>query len=138
MKRIWKFGLLAAGFVSLGLGILGALLPLLPTTVFLLIAAYCFARSSDRFYAMLLGHRWSGPYIRNYRDGRPMTSTQLASTLGALWLSITASALLVRSIWIGLVLLGIATGVTTYLVMRNNRLGKIRSSATTTGRQRSA
>jgi uncharacterized membrane protein YbaN (DUF454 family) len=64
--------LLAAGFVFVGLAGLGAVLPLLPTVPFLLVAAACFARSSDRFYHWLLANRVFGPTIRDWRETRSM------------------------------------------------------------------
>ena len=62
-RIIW----LAGGLVSLGLGIVGAVLPLLPTTPFVLLAAYCFARSSPRLQLWLESHRIFGPMIANWR-----------------------------------------------------------------------
>jgi uncharacterized protein len=129
MAALFRIALLGGGFLSLGLGVLGAVLPLLPTTPFLLLAAFCFARSSDRFYRMIMTNRWSGPYIRNYRDGRPMTRAQLVSTLTVLWISMTATSVVVRSGWIALVLFTIAGCVTLFLVTRNRRLSIVRSTA---------
>jgi uncharacterized membrane protein YbaN (DUF454 family) len=65
-----RVALLVAGFVCVGLAALGVVLPLLPTTPFLLIAAACFARSSPRFYRTLLGNRVFGPLIRDWREHR--------------------------------------------------------------------
>jgi hypothetical protein len=62
--------LIIAGTSFAGLGILGIFLPLLPTTPFLLLAAACYARSSERFYNWLLNNRWFGHYIRNYLEGK--------------------------------------------------------------------
>lgn len=56
------------GWLSVGLGALGALLPLLPTVPFLLLAAFCFARSSDRFHDWLTGHPTLGPPIADWRE----------------------------------------------------------------------
>nr|WP_246623321.1 YbaN family protein [Sphingomonas colocasiae] len=63
MRLIW----LALGFFCVGLGIIGALLPLMPTTIFLILAASCFARSSPRFEAWLLDHPRFGPSLRAWR-----------------------------------------------------------------------
>ncbi len=64
--------LIAAGFVSLGLGALGVVLPLLPTVPFVLLAAFCFARSSDRFHQKLLQNRLFGPMIHHWQTTRSM------------------------------------------------------------------
>ena len=65
MRRILY---LIAGFVSLGLAVIGAILPVMPTTVFVILAAYCFARSSPALEARLLGHPTFGPHIRRWRE----------------------------------------------------------------------
>ena len=70
MKRALRAAYLAAGFVFLGLGVLGVVLPVLPTTPFVLLAAACFARSSERFYRWLLEHRTFGPLVREWRQHR--------------------------------------------------------------------
>lgn len=58
---------LCTGLVSVGLGVLGVFLPLLPTTPFILLAAFCFARSSQRCHDWLLDHRVFGPMIADWR-----------------------------------------------------------------------
>lgn len=62
--------LVCAGGICVGLGVLGVVLPLLPTTPFLLLAAACYAHSSERFYVWLLTNRIFGQYIRDWRDNR--------------------------------------------------------------------
>jgi uncharacterized protein len=62
--------LIGAGVVSLVLGIIGVVLPVLPTTPFVLLAAACFARSSQRFHAMLLRNRLFGSLIREWEQHR--------------------------------------------------------------------
>jgi hypothetical protein len=70
LKRALRAAYLAAGFGFLALGVLGAIVPVLPTTPFVLLAAACFARSSDRFYQWLLDHRYFGPLVREWRQHR--------------------------------------------------------------------
>lgn len=107
--------LLAAGSLCVALGVVGMLLPVLPTTPFLLLAATCFAHSSRRFHDRLLGNRWLGEYIRAYREDRGMALRQKVLTLLLLWLSIGLSILAVRH-WALRVLLGsVALGVTFHL-----------------------
>lgn len=59
-----------AGGVSVGLGFLGLFLPLLPTTPFLLLAAYCFSRGSPRLHDWLLSHPTMGPIIKDWNENR--------------------------------------------------------------------
>ncbi|HJN28615.1 MAG TPA: YbaN family protein [Candidatus Latescibacteria bacterium] len=109
--------LLVVGTMSVIAGLIGILLPLVPTTPFLLLAAWCFARSSPRFYRLLLGNRWLGPYIRNYREGRGLTMAAKVSTLVVLWLAIASTVWFIAPMpWARVVLLTIATGVTIYLL----------------------
>ena len=64
---VTRYFWLMLGFVATGCGIIGAVLPLIPTTPFLLVAAYAFAKSSPRFHDWLINHRQFGPLIRNWQ-----------------------------------------------------------------------
>ena len=104
------------GSVCVGLGVIGIFVPLMPTTVFLLLAGFFYARSSPRFYNWLLNHRWLGTYLRNYRDGRGVPMRDKVITLVVLWVSIgLTSIFLVHTWWVILMLLVIAAGVTIHL-----------------------
>ena len=74
---------LCLGFCCLLLGLIGVILPLLPTTPFILLAAYCFSRSSKRFHRMLLEHRLFGPIIRDWETYGviPLRIKWISSTL---------------------------------------------------------
>jgi len=90
MVRFW---LLAAGHVSVGLAILGAFLPLLPTTPFLLLAAACYVRASARFYNWLLNTGTFGPMIRNWREHRAIAPRHKALAIGFIVTSIGATVI---------------------------------------------
>lgn len=109
--------LVVCGSVCVALGVLGIFLPLLPTTVFLLMAAACYARSSDRFYQKLVTNRWLGSYIVNHREGRGMRRRDKTITLILLWVGIGATMIwTAESVWLRLLLLGIAASVTVHVV----------------------
>ncbi|MGI9419752.1 MAG: YbaN family protein [Geminicoccaceae bacterium] len=77
-----RFFWLLSGLASLSLGFVGIFLPLLPTTPFLLLAAFCFARSSDRLHRWLLTHQTFGPMIENWQRHRAIArSAKIAATV---------------------------------------------------------
>lgn len=65
-SRLVRGLLMVAGFCALILAVAGAVLPVLPTTPFVILAAYCFARSSERFHRMLLTNRFAGPILHEW------------------------------------------------------------------------
>ena len=105
------------GMICVALGLIGIFVPIMPTTVFLLLAAFFFARGSNRALQWLLNNRWFGPYIRNYREGRGMAARDKVITLTMLWITMGFSIIfLVENNWVRLVLIGIASGVTLHLL----------------------
>ncbi len=72
-KRIKKYLLLVSGLLCLALGIIGAVLPILPTTPFLILALACFANSSPRFHQMLLNNRWFGAALQQWEESRSIS-----------------------------------------------------------------
>jgi uncharacterized membrane protein YbaN (DUF454 family) len=111
----------------LGLGILGIFLPLLPTTPFLLLSAACYTRSSDKFYKWLVEHRWLGPYIKNYREGKGIPGKAKIMILTLLWVTISFSVIfMAKAWWLKAILLLIAAGVSWHVLSLN--LGKTRKS----------
>ncbi len=120
MKRVREILLMAGGTLSVGMGVAGMFLPILPTTPFLLLAAFCYARSSKRFYDGLMKNRWFGEYIRNYREGRGLSLLHKTITLLLLWMTIGSTAMFaVSSWWVRGILLVIAAGVTVHLLRIN-------------------
>ena len=112
-----RWFLALVGLLALVLGAVGVFLPLLPTTPFLLLAAGCFMRSSDRLYLWLIRQRWVGGYIRNYREHGAMALRAKAVALALLWAGIGYSAAMVAdSWWLRAFLLCVAVGVTLHIL----------------------
>jgi uncharacterized membrane protein YbaN (DUF454 family) len=109
--------LLAAGTIFVGIGILGMFLPLLPTTIFFILAAYCYARSSVTFYHWLHHNKFFGKYFRNYRQGKGMTLGSKIFSLLLLWVTILYSAFFaVSKIFVKILLIAIALGVSWHII----------------------
>ncbi|MEZ4586197.1 MAG: YbaN family protein [Gemmatimonadales bacterium] len=76
--------LLAVGHTCVVLGVIGAFLPVMPTTVFLIVAASCYARASTKFYNRLVSHRIFGPMILDWRMHRAMSRRSKAIAIGSI------------------------------------------------------
>jgi uncharacterized membrane protein YbaN (DUF454 family) len=115
--------LIAAGTLCAGLGIIGIFVPILPTTPFLLLAAACYMRSSERFYRWLTNNRVFGAYVRNYIEGRGMPIRIKLATILLLWLAIGLSiTFAVESLVIRIILISIAVGVTVHIALIRRRV----------------
>jgi hypothetical protein len=111
------------------LALVGLVVPLLPTTPLLLLAAACFMRSSNRMYRWLIGNRWFGDIIRSYREHRAIPRQTKLLTLALLWLVIGVSAALTGSWWVRGMLAVIASLVTVHVA----RLRSIEDTKTALG-----
>jgi len=94
---IMRWLYLSIGITALFMGILGIFLPVLPTTPFILLAAGCFARSSERFHGYLLGHRIAGPIIQEWCEHRSVTRQVKRWAYLVMSLSFGSSILIVPS-----------------------------------------
>ncbi len=111
----WFF--ITCGWISLVLGFIGLFLPIVPTTPFLLLTAFCFARGSERFYIWLLTNKYFGSYIRAWRDNQGIPVKVKMYVLALLWYVLIMSAIFVVPLWqVRLVFLLVGIGVTIYIV----------------------
>ena len=111
-KRIF----IAAGSVSLSVGIVGVVVPLLPTTPFLLLAAYCYSRGSRRLHDRLLNNKVIGSYLRNYIGGKAMSLKAKTISLSILWSVIGFNVtFIIDSLLISIILFAVASGVTVHI-----------------------
>jgi len=114
-SNVVRLLLLGVGNVSVALGVVGIILPLLPTTPFLLLAAACYVRSSNTFYNWLVAHPLLSKYILSYLNGEGIPRKAKYYTLFTMWLTMAVSAAVVPLWQVQLLLLCIALMVSTYI-----------------------
>jgi uncharacterized membrane protein YbaN (DUF454 family) len=120
VRTLW----FVAGTICVVLGAIGIVLPLLPTTPFLLAAAACYYKSSERMHRWLLNNKWFGEYIRNYQEGRGLTKKTKITALTVLWVTIGFSTVFVLPsllpamlvLPLQLVMMAVAIAVSAYLL----------------------
>lgn len=97
--------LIIIGWLAVVLATFGVVLPLLPTTPFLLLAAWCFARSSPRFHYWLLYRSWFGGYLRHWQKHRALPPGTKPKAMIFIVITFAVSLYLVNLLWIRLFLL---------------------------------
>jgi len=97
--------LLSLGWLAIALGTLGIVLPLLPTTPFMLLAAWCFARSSPRFHHWLMWRSPFGRYLRHWQQHRAMPPGAKGRAIALIAISFALSLYLVKVLWVRVMLL---------------------------------
>ena len=120
-SRAVRLAFVIGGHVCMVLALFGIILPLMPATVFLLLAAACYARGSKKLHAWLLHHKWFGPPIRDWQQHRAMTMKSKVIALVSLWAGVAVSMFLVRLPWLRLVLGGVVVGVTAIILLIKTR-----------------
>jgi uncharacterized membrane protein YbaN (DUF454 family) len=113
-----KYLFLFSGILSLILGIIGIFLPVLPTTPFLLLSAFLFARSSKRLYDWLLNHKVLGEYIKGFLQEKAIPLHIKIYSISVLWLTIICSIVFAMSgkLYLQILLAAIAIGVTIHIL----------------------
>jgi uncharacterized protein len=108
---------LGAGSLLVGIGVLGIFLPLLPTTIFLLLAAACYGRSSTRAYRWLTTNRYFGGYLRNYKEHKGATVRAKVTSIASLTIGIGVTVLFFSlPLWVDLLIIAIAAAVAWHLL----------------------
>ena len=121
----------AAGCLWVGLAVVGAAVPLMPSTVFLIAAAWCFARGNARLYRRLRRHPLYAP-VRDWQAGRGLSTTTKIVAVGSIILSFSLSIAAVAQPFIKVLLAGFALGLSVYLLRQPRRT--LRSSEPYEGR----
>jgi len=116
MKTSLNFLMAALGCLCVILGVVGIFLPLLPTTPFLLLAAWLFSRSSNRFHTWLMSHPKLGPFILAWQNGEGIERHIRTRVLICLWVGMCISMVIVAKLWAVVLLTCIGCGVSFYIM----------------------
>jgi uncharacterized membrane protein YbaN (DUF454 family) len=116
MKKVL---LIIIGSITLVLGVTGIILPILPTTPFLLISSYCYVRSSDRLYHWLLNHKVLGKYIYNYVEKKAIPKRAKISAVILICITMPITIILVNKLVVSIILPLIAITVIIYILSLN-------------------
>ena len=112
-----KILLMILGSIALMLGVVGAFLPLLPTTPFLLLAAALYFRSSPRLYEWLLAHPHLGTYIRNFRENKAIPLRVKIVSVSLVWITLLYCAFFVAHIiYVRFLFVALAAGITVHIL----------------------
>ncbi len=114
--------LLVGGSLALLLAVIGAILPVMPTTPFLLLSAYCFARSSERCHTWLTTNRLFGKYVTHMAEGRRLSLPIKSALIASSWVTAVISALLLApNLTVRIISLSMAAAMSTYILLQGRR-----------------
>lgn len=112
-----KYAFLVLGTLSLGIGMIGVVIPILPTTPFLLIASFLYLRSSKRMHNWLINHKVFGSYIYCYMTYRAISARSKTGILIFLWATLAGSVTVIQQIYIEVLLVIVGLAVTTHILL---------------------
>lgn len=117
MKLVLKLFLIIIGTLSIALGLIGIVVPLLPTTPLIMLGAFCYVKSSDKLYQKLIRNKWLGRYIQDFREKNGITRKNKIISLSMMWISICATIIIVDvRFLIDAILIIVAVSVSAYIL----------------------
>ena len=117
MENLKKKIYICVGFLAVGLGIIGAFLPVMPTVPFLLIALFWFERSSKKYHDMILNNKYFGKVLRDYYEGRGLTTSVKIKAVLFLSCGMGFSVYRVHNLHLRIMLVLIWVGVALYIIL---------------------
>lgn len=108
--------LMTSGFISVILGVVGAILPVLPTTPFLILAAICFSYSSEKFFNKIITNKYFGKNVKDYLEGRGIPMKAKIAAISLLWISIGISAWFIQVLWLKVLLPVLAVFISWFIL----------------------
>ena len=117
MENLKKKIYICVGLLATGLGIIGAFLPVMPTVPFLLVALFCFERSSKKYHDMILNNKYFGKVLRDYYEGRGLTTSVKIKAILFLTCGMGFSFYKVQHLYLRIMLAVIWLGVTIHIIL---------------------
>ncbi len=115
-SKLARVLLMGLGHFFVGMGVLGLILPVMPGTVFFILATACYIRSSEKMYLWLINNKWFGKYAKMYLEKRSMPLKAKIFASLSMWISISVSIYLVEKALIRVILILVGISITTYFV----------------------
>jgi uncharacterized membrane protein YbaN (DUF454 family) len=107
-----------AGLTFFAIGVVGAFVPILPTVVFMLLAAYCFARGSERLHGWLTNHRQFGPAIQDWHQHGAIRRSAKRMAMVAIAFSFALSVGIGVAVWVLALQAMVLGGVSVFILTR--------------------
>ena len=117
MENLKKKIYICVGFLAVGLGIVGAFLPVMPTVPFLLVALFCFERSSKKYHDMILNNKYFGKVLRDYYEGRGLTISIKIKAILFLSCGMGFSVYRLHNVYLRIMLVLIWVGVALHIIL---------------------
>ena len=117
MENLKKKIYICVGLLALGLGIIGVFLPVMPTVPFLLVALFCFERSSKKYHDMILNNKYFGKVLKDYYEGKGLTISVKIKAILFLSCGIGFSIYKVQHLYLRIMLAVIWLGVTIHIIL---------------------
>ena len=117
MENLKKKIYICVGLLAVGLGIIGAFLPVMPTVPFLLVALFCFERSSKKYHEMILNNKYFGKVLRDYYEGRGLTTSVKIKAVLFLSCGMGFSVYRVHNLHLRIMLVLIWAGVALHIIL---------------------
>ena len=121
LQRVTKSTYLGLGFLCVCLGVIGIVVPVMPTTIFLILAVGCFAKSDPRYEQMLLEHPRVGPTLTDWQRTKSIRLRTKFTAIGTIILVFSLSISVMHTDWVKILLGGIGLAVCLYIGTRKTK-----------------
>ena len=116
--KIGRAAFTALGLILVGIGFVGVFLPGLPTTIFMILALYCFKKGSARWEAWLLNSKVFGPTLRDWEQNKAIKRRTKVTAVTTMWIFAGASIFIIGNVWVTLSIVGACAWATWYILSR--------------------